>query len=144
VTAGAAGTAIVTVPVLVVSATEVAVTVTVSAELEAAGAVYVAALAVWFDSVPPPLTLHVTPPGVLSFVTVADSVTASVASTVAADAVTATLTGLELPPQPEMLKAAIAVMASRHRNARVPRPEGLQLFRNIDPSQIVKQIASPL
>jgi hypothetical protein len=39
VTAGAAGTVRVAVPVLVVSATEVAVTITDKAELEAAGAV---------------------------------------------------------------------------------------------------------
>jgi hypothetical protein len=63
---------------------------------------------------------------------------------VAADAVTATPTGLELPPQPERLKATIAVMANRQISTLDLRPEGLQLFRNIDPSQIVKQIAPQL
>jgi hypothetical protein len=61
----------------------------------------VADVVVVFDNVPPPLTLHETPALFLSLVTVAVRVTASVPSTVAAEAVTATLTGLEeLPPQP--------------------------------------------
>jgi hypothetical protein len=53
----------------------------------------VADVVVVFDNVPPPLTLHETPALFLSLVTVAVSVTASVPSTVAAEAVTATLTG---------------------------------------------------
>jgi len=106
-----------------VSATDVAVTVTVRAELEAAGAVYVAPVVVWFDSAPPPLTLHVTPALFLSFVTTAVSVTASVASTVAAEAVTATLGGVELPPQPERFKTAIVVTTNRLTIALILRPE---------------------
>jgi hypothetical protein len=140
VTVGAAGTVIVTAPDLEVSATEVAVTVTVSAELEAAGAVYVAPVVVSFDSAPPPLTLHVTPPGVLSFVTVAVIVTASVASTVVAEAATATLTGAELPPQPERLKTAIIVTTNRQTTALVLRPENARLFRYMDPSRFFTQI----
>jgi hypothetical protein len=142
VIAGAAGTVIVAVPDLLVSATEVAVTVTVSAELEAAGAVKVAPVVDWFDSVPPPLTAQVTPPGDLSFATVAVSVTASVASTVVDEAVTATLTGLELPPQPERLKTAIIVTNNRQTTALVLRPESARLFRNMDPFQIFMEIRS--
>jgi hypothetical protein len=66
VIAGFAGTVIVAVPSLVVSDTEVAVTVTVSAVLEGAGAVYVAEVVVVFDSAPPPLTVQVTPAAFLS------------------------------------------------------------------------------
>jgi hypothetical protein len=132
----------VTVPVLVVSATEVAVTVTVSAELEAAGAVYVAPVVVSFDSAPPPLTLHVTPPGVPSFVTVAVVVTASVASTVVAEAVTATLTEPELPPQPERVKTATIVITNRQTTALVLRPENARLFRYMDPSRLFMEIRS--
>jgi hypothetical protein len=73
-----AGTVIVTVPDLVVSATEVAVMVTVCADEVAAGAVKVAEVVVVFDSAPPPLTVQVTPSGVPfvleSLVTVAVSV----------------------------------------------------------------------
>ena len=53
-----------------------------------------------FDSVPPPLTVQVTPPLFLSLVTAAVSVTVSVGSTVDADDVMAMLTGALLPPQP--------------------------------------------
>jgi len=60
----------------------------------------VAPVVVWLDNVPPPLTVQVTPALFLSFVTAAVSVTESVASTVVADAVTATLAGCEPPPQP--------------------------------------------
>src|SRR5450631_1292905 len=122
VTAGFAGTVIVAVPVLVASDTEVAVTVTVTAVLEAAGAVKVAPLVVVFERVPPPLTLHETPAAFLSFVTVALSVIAFVASTVVADAVTATLTvaGALVPPQPDRRKAAINEKQTR-----------IELFRNI-------------
>jgi hypothetical protein len=123
-----------------VSATEVAVTVTVSAELEAAGAVYVTPVVDWFDSVPPPLTVHVTPPGDLSFETVAVSVTASVASTVAAEAVTATLTGWELPPHPERLKTAIAVTTNRQMTALILRPDRARLFRNTSASKFSRTI----
>jgi hypothetical protein len=97
---GAAGTAMVTDAVLLVSATEVAVTVTLSEDAEAAGAVNVAPVVVVFDSVPPPLMVHVTPSAPLSFTTVAVIVAVSVGSTVDADDVTVMLTGLELPPQP--------------------------------------------
>jgi hypothetical protein len=101
---GSAGIVNVKVADWVVSATEVAVTVIVCAELPAAGAVKVAPVAVWCESVPP-LTLHVTPSLLVSFATVAVRVSVSAASTVVADAVTATVTAA-LPPQPEMLKAA--------------------------------------
>jgi hypothetical protein len=65
------------------------------------------------DSFPPPLTLHVTPSLFLSLVTVAVSVTVSVASTVDAEAVTATLGGLELPPQPDKQRTAIIATQER-------------------------------
>jgi hypothetical protein len=61
VTEGAAGIVIVVVPVLLESATEVAVIVAVCDELVAAGAVKVAEVVVWFDSVPGPLKLQLTP-----------------------------------------------------------------------------------
>jgi hypothetical protein len=102
----------------------------------------VAEVVVVFDSVPPPLTLHVTPPGVLSFVTVAVRVTASVASTVAADAVTATLTGLELPPQPERLKTAIIVITNRPTTAPILRPVKTKLFLNTSASQIAQRFCA--
>jgi hypothetical protein len=110
VTAGAAGTVIVTVPVFVASATEVAVTVIDCAELVAAGAVYVAELVVSLDSDPPPLTLQVTPALFLSLAIVAVSVVVSVPSTVVAAAVTVTLRGFEYPPQP--VSAALTSMAN--------------------------------
>jgi hypothetical protein len=53
-----------------------------------------------FDSVPPPLTVQVTPAEFLSWVTVAVRVVESVPSTVVAAAVTVRLIGFELPPQP--------------------------------------------
>lgn len=102
---GAAGTVMLAVPFFVPSAIDVAVTLTVKAELEAAGAVYVALLVVP-EMVPPPLTDQLTPALFLSFVTTADSVIEFVASTVVDGALTETLTGLdtleewELPPQP--------------------------------------------
>jgi hypothetical protein len=114
-----AGTVIVTLPVLLVSATEVAVIVTDCAELVAAGAVKVAPeVEVLVKEVEDaPLTLQVTPsevlPVVLSLVTVALSVNVSVPSTADADAVTETLTGLELPPQPARSNATAKVIASR-------------------------------
>jgi hypothetical protein len=110
---------IVTLPVLLVSATEVAVIVTDCAELVAAGAVKVAPeVEVLVKEVEDaPLTLQVTPsevlPVVLSLVTVALSVNVSVPSTADADAVTETLTGLELPPQPARSNATAKVIASR-------------------------------
>jgi hypothetical protein len=60
----------------------------------------VAEVALVFENAPPPLTLHFTPSSFRSLVTVAVSVTESAPSTVAADAVSFTLTGVELPPQP--------------------------------------------
>jgi hypothetical protein len=125
VTVSLAGTVSVMVPFLEVSATEVAVTVTVCGELVAAGAVKVAEVVVVLERAPPPLTVHVTPSGVLpvflSLVTVAVSVTVSVASTVVAEATTATLGGLELPPHPNRLKAAT-----------IATPERTSLFKNIE------------
>ena len=58
------------------------------------------------ESTPPPLTFHVTPAWLVSFVTVAFNVTASVPSTEVAEAVTETLGVMvvvdeEPPPQPE-------------------------------------------
>jgi hypothetical protein len=61
----------------------------------------VAALVVEFDSVPPPLTLQLTPAAFLSFVTVAVSVVVSAPSMVLAAAATDTLTTAEDPPVPE-------------------------------------------
>jgi len=103
---------IVAVPVLVVSAIEVAVTVTVNAELEAGGAMYVAELLVDPDRAPPPLTVQVTPALFLSFATVAVRLTELVASTVLVAGLTVTL-GLALePPQPDMERiAAKAIIA---------------------------------
>jgi hypothetical protein len=134
VTASVAGTVIVAVPFLVVSVTEVAVTVAVSVVLEAAGGVYVAEVVVWPDSAPPPLTFHVTPAAFLSLVTVAVSVTvfAPTPSTLVADAVTVTLTEpepapepppLEPPPQPDRLKAAIIVQSAARRPSLLGRLE---------------------
>jgi hypothetical protein len=100
VIARAAGTVSVAVAVFDELATEVAVTVTVNAELEAAGAVNVAPEVVVLESVPPPLTVQLTPLLVVSPVTVADSVVVSVGSTVAAAADTATVTPPEFPPPP--------------------------------------------
>jgi hypothetical protein len=86
-----------------------------------------------FESVPPPVTAHVTPPGVLSFATVAVRVTESVASTVAAEEVTVTLIagGVELPPQPDRLSIANNVIAERLTAALDFRRKELNLFRNM-------------
>jgi hypothetical protein len=112
VTAGAAGTVMVAVAVFVMSATEVAVTVTVSAVLEAAGAVYVAALVVEPDRAPPPLTFQLTPALFLSCATVAERLTVFVASTVLVEGDTVTL-GLALePPQPDK-----RILATKTRKA---------------------------
>jgi hypothetical protein len=127
---GAGGTVMVTDAVLVLSATEVAVTVTLSEDAEAAGAVNVAPVVVVFDRAPPPLMVHVTPSLPLSFVTVAVRVAVSVASTVDADDVTATLTGLELPPQPAR-KPVIKRQESANKatlNFRVNEPGNIAVF----------------
>lgn len=60
---------------LVPSETEVAVTVAVNALATEAGALNVAAEVVWPVSVPPPETVHVTPPFFESLETVAVSAT---------------------------------------------------------------------
>jgi hypothetical protein len=133
VIAGFFGTVIVAVPVLFESVTDVAVTVTVSAESGGAGAVYVAVVAVWFDSVPPPLTVQVTPPGFPSFATVAVSVAVFVPSTVDGVAVTVTLT--ELPPQPDSHNTAQAAHAAKlasFLNILAPENEGI-LYRQTYP-----------
>jgi len=57
------------VAVFVVSVIEVAVTVAVNALVTEAGALYVAEVAVWALRVPPPETLHCTPPLFASCVT---------------------------------------------------------------------------
>jgi hypothetical protein len=131
VIAGAAGIVIVKAADLVVSATEVAVTVIVCAELVATGAVKVAPVAVWCDNVPP-LTLHVTPSLFVSFVTVAVRVSVSAASTVVADAVTETVAAA-LPPQPEMLKAAKNAITKRPTSALILKPDRTDPFRHMSP-----------
>jgi hypothetical protein len=113
---------------------DVAVIVAVTAALEAAGAVYVAVEEV-LDNVPPPETVHVTPPGVLSLVTVAVSVAVSVASTVCTEAAMATLIGLELPPHPEKLNAATSVIRQKKKGAQSRRSAQNRLFRDIDSSK---------
>ena len=95
---GVAGTEIVTVPVLLVLATEVAVIVTVCAEPVAAGAVKVAEVVVLFDRVPA-VVLQLTPWLFTSLATVAVRVMESAPSTVVDEALTLTLDGPELPPQ---------------------------------------------
>jgi hypothetical protein len=110
---GAAGTVSVEVPVLVVSATEVAVMVIVCAEVVAVGAVKVAEVVVSLESVPA-LTLQVTPALFLSLATVAMSVIAFVPSTEDAEAFIVT-TGEELPPHPAR-NDAIAKMTARKDN----------------------------
>jgi hypothetical protein len=139
VIAGSAATVSVTLPVFVVSATEVAVTVTVCAEAVAAGAVYVAEVFVVFDRVPPPLTLHETPSGVplvlLSLLTVAVSVTVSVPSTVVTEAVTATEGDFELPPQPEKHDTKIKMAVSRNN-----RLQDIRTLRLITDSPVSKEI----
>jgi hypothetical protein len=97
----------VAVAVFVVSAIDVAVTVTVTAELEALGAVYLAAVVVVLESVPPPLTVQLTPALFLSFATVAVKFAVSVASTVVGVAETLTEGFALLPPQPIREKSAI-------------------------------------
>jgi hypothetical protein len=66
----------------------------------AAGAVKVAALVVWLERAPPPLTLHVTPALFESLVTLAVRVVVSLGSTVLAAAETETL--LDEPPPPPL------------------------------------------
>lgn len=128
---GAAGIVNVRVADLLVSATDVAVTVTVCAELVAEGAVKVAPVALWFDSVPP-VTLQVTPSLFLSFVTEAVMVSVSAASTVVADAVIETLTAA-LPPQPEMLNDAKNVITKRATSALILRPDRTEPIRSMSP-----------
>jgi len=84
---------------LVVSATEVAVMVTVTAEDAAAGAVYVTELTVWPESAPAPDSAQETPAAFLSLVIVAVNLMLLVPSTVVDDAAALTLIGLECPPQ---------------------------------------------
>lgn len=84
---------------------EVAVTVIVCAELVAAGAVNIAVVVVVFDSVPPPVTVQVTPAALWSLVTVAVRLTGFVPSTVCVDAAIETPSigdgaEVELPPHP--------------------------------------------
>jgi hypothetical protein len=112
---GAAGTVSVAVPDLLESAIEVAVTVIVCDDEVAAGAVYVTEEVVSFDSDPPPLTVHLTPPLFLSWVTVAVRVTVSVPSTTEAEAVTET-DGVEpLPPHAERKIATTRTVAHKPR-----------------------------
>ena len=91
VIAGAAGIVTVTELDWVLSATEVAVRVTVCAEAVAAGAVNVGAEAVKLESEPSEGAVQVTPALLLSLATVAVTVTASFPSTVVAGALTETL-----------------------------------------------------
>jgi hypothetical protein len=84
--------------------------------------VYVAELVVVLDSVPPPLTDHATPAAFLSCATLAVRFTEFVPSTVSADAVAETLTGAELPPQLERVKAANIVNEAKHKDTMVLRP----------------------
>jgi hypothetical protein len=114
---GAAGTVIVMVAVLDVSATEVAVIVAVKEEAEGAGAVYVTEVLEVFDSVPPPLTVQVTPSLPWSWSTAAVMVMESVGSTVADDAVRVMLIGFELPPQP-VIQIEALVAKQRERQTR--------------------------
>lgn len=115
---GAAGTVRVTEELLVESATEVAVTVMVWDEAVAAGAVYVVEVVVDPPSVPPPLTVHVTPAEFLSLVTLAVTVTESVPSTVLDDAEAETLIGFELlEPELPQLDSPIAATKT-HNNER--------------------------
>ena len=128
---GWAGIVSVTVAVLVESATDVAVIVTVCAELVAAGAVKVAPVAVSFDSFPL-VVVQVTPSPFESFVTEAVIVSVSPASTVVNDAVMVTPT-VALPPQPEKLKPANNVIAKRHRDTLILRPDRTEPFRYMSP-----------
>ena len=103
---GTAGMVRESVPDLLESATEVAVMVTVTGDVEAGGAVKVAEEVVVFESAPPPLTLQVTPSEFLSLVMLAVKVMESAPSTEATDAVTVTLTGAEPLTQPDRVKTA--------------------------------------
>jgi hypothetical protein len=66
-----------------------------------------------FDSVPPPLTVQLTPLEFLSLVTVAVIVTVSVASTLALEGEMAILIGVELPPHPANQNAATKTILTR-------------------------------
>lgn len=121
VTAGAAGTVITAVPDFVVSAIEVAVTVTVCEELVAAGSVIVAAVVEVPDRVPA-LVLQLTPAEFRSSATVAVKVVASVPSTVVAAAVTVTEPTDGEPPQPAVDKTTNDdTRIARHDSARIPQ-----------------------
>ena len=117
VIAGLAGIVSVKLPVLVLSATEVAEMITVCADVVAAGAIKVTEVVVIFDRVPPPLTLHVTPLVPLSLVTVAVSVIAFAPSTEVTEALTETTAEGLPPPHPrrndERNDARIRMIASR-------------------------------
>jgi hypothetical protein len=89
----------------------------------------VAEVALVFENAPPPLTLHFTPSSFRSLVTVAVSVTESAPSTVAADAVSFTLTGLELPPQPANPNKA-------KNDAKTATDANPHRLRSIDPSAL--------
>lgn len=81
-------------------------------------------MVVWFDNVPPPLTVHVTPAPFWSFVTAAVSVVLSVPSTVDAAAVTLTLIGLDLlPPQPDRQGKVAHNNRSPHKDVHMRSPE---------------------
>jgi hypothetical protein len=123
VIAGAAGTVIVAVLLFVVSATEVAVTVTVCEELVAAGSVIVAEVVVSLDRVPA-LVLQVTPFESWSSMTVAVRVVVSVPSTVVAAAVTVTGPTDGEPPQP-------AVDNIENNDARIPRHDSARIPKRI-------------
>jgi hypothetical protein len=121
VTTGIAGIVMVTLPVFVLSAIDVAVMVIVCCELVAAGAVKVAEDVVVFDSVPPPLTLQFTPAAFLSFVTVTLTVVVFAPSTVGEAAVTEMLSGAELPP----------MQPPRHKDTSRPMHAKMQFFLDI-------------
>ena len=125
---------------LVVSATDVAVTVTVCTDAVAAGAVYTAELIVVFDSAPPPLTDHATPAAFLSCATDAVRFTEFVPSTVLEDAVADTPIGAEDPPQPERVKAANIVKKTRQKGTLVLRPEKAGRFTSTVPPKCVTGI----
>ena len=96
-----------------------------------------AEVVVWFDRVPAPFKLQVTPSELSSFDTTAVSVTESVPSTFDADADTATLKGpeplelLELPPQPDRPNAATKESPTRTRPFRNIRHPREQIFVSI-------------
>jgi hypothetical protein len=130
VIAGAGGTVIVAVPVLVVSATEVAVIVIVCKELVASGAVNVAEVVVVFDRLPA-LVLQVTPAEFRSLVTAAVRVVVSVPSTLVAVAVAVTGPTDEEPPQP-------VVDNIENNNAGIPRHNSARIPQRISPSELWK------